>query len=673
MCSSFLSPPSSLAYQKLSEALDLIAKAHAEDTPIVERLLYECIEHARQHAEEDDKNSSIILSTASTFMAHLQEAKDDDRRCPRRTLYEQAMRAWPGNPEAAFALASIVKAEARTKEDLSAVEALLRVASGEGENEEDEENAEEEETGKVDDDDQGQRIEDREDEDGGNEEAKPSTQIIAGVVAEDGSSIEGDAEEEEGQQLEKEQDKMSQHYRRQAQEALALLWLQQDGRHPCADALLRRLGFSHRLAAQVLGYALPSMSPCSLPPAATPYLRVYDDVLPLPALGVLQRLFAPSAAFWEDHGYFRREQAYFSYLLPLPPAASRTASSELDVPSPLSIARLNPLSSVSTTATTTCCLLQSTPVSPSSSFSVTATPVWPSRTAIETIIERHLLPLAKHAYPHLFFDASGPLPTLTAEWWAHCRRHAEGHQLHFDSLDEGKGYVRHPLISCVVYLSEIQGLGGPTLVTDQTLTGGRLATQGWLCHGKVNRVCLFEGRHLHGVLPGRGVPPQEGEVEGKEERRRITFMVGFWKGELPARPAAPPQGRRRRKKIKTVGSERGKAATTVAAGEKEEEEEAEEEEDEEERARPRANMSIPAPPFSDEAPCPRWLQAAMEAGKEVEEGVKVGAMTPELATGGLAVLDRIWERVDAGEKEGGREGEGKEEPPPSYQSCFQGF
>jgi len=471
MCSSFLSPPSSLAYQKLSEALDLIAKAHAEDTPIVERLLYECIEHARQHAEEDEKNSSIILSTASTFMAHLQEAKDDDRRCPRRTLYEQAMRAWPGNPEAAFALASIVKAEARTKEDLSAVEALLRVASGEGENEEDEENAEEEETGKVDDDDQGQRIEDREDEDGGNEEAKPSTQIIAGVVAEDGSSIEGDAEEEEGQQLEKEQDKMSQHYRRQAQEALALLWLQQDGRHPCADALLRRLGFSHRLAAQVLGYALPSMSPCSLPLAATPYLRVYDDVLPLPALGVLQRLFAPSAAFWEDHGYFRREQAYFSYLLPLPPAASQTASSELDVPSPSSIARLNPPSSFSTTATTTCCLLQSTPVSPSSSFSVTATPAWPSRTAIETIIERHLLPLAKHAYPHLFFDASGPLPTLTAEWWAHCRRHAEGHQLHFDSLDEGKGYVRHPLISCVVYLSQTQGLGGPTLVTDQVMRG----------------------------------------------------------------------------------------------------------------------------------------------------------------------------------------------------------
>ncbi len=143
-------------------------------------------------------------------------------------------------------------------------------------------------------------------------------------------------------------------------------------------------------------------------------------------------------------------------------------------------------------------------------------------------------------------------------------------------------------------------------------------------------------------------------------------MVGFWKGEVPARPAAPPQGRRmRQRKIKLCENEE--------AEEEEEEEEEEGEEEEEERERPGANMSIPAPPFSEEAPCPRWLQAAMEAGKEVEEGVKVGAMTPELATGGLAVLDRIWERVDAGEKEGGREGEGKEGPPPSYQSCFQGF
>jgi len=55
-----------------------------------------------------------------------------------------------------------------------------------------------------------------------------------------------------------------------------------------------------------------------------------------------------------------------------------------------------------------------------------------------------------------------------AEWWAHCRPHASGHQLHFDSEDEGRGTVRHPVVSTVLYLT--QGVGGPTLVTDGPVT-----------------------------------------------------------------------------------------------------------------------------------------------------------------------------------------------------------
>lgn len=42
------------------------------------------------------------------------------------------------------------------------------------------------------------------------------------------------------------------------------------------------------------------------------------------------------------------------------------------------------------------------------------------------------------------------------EWWAHCRGHSSGHQLHFDSDDEGAGGVRNPLVSTVLYLT-----GGP--------------------------------------------------------------------------------------------------------------------------------------------------------------------------------------------------------------------
>lgn len=94
-----------------------------------------------------------------------------------------------------------------------------------------------------------------------------------------------------------------------------------------------------------------------------------------------------------------------------------------------------------------------------------------------------------------------------------------GHQLHFDSDDEGQGGVRHPIITAIVYLSDNtspaqhsaadapkggsskavsqEWVGGPTLMTDQTL-GGPLATQGWLAYPATNRVVFFDGRYLHG-------------------------------------------------------------------------------------------------------------------------------------------------------------------------------
>ena len=49
-------------------------------------------------------------------------------------------------------------------------------------------------------------------------------------------------------------------------------------------------------------------------------------------------------------------------------------------------------------------------------------------------------------------------------------------------------------------------VGGPTLVTTQRLTSKRLADRGWIVHPRVNRVCMFDGGVLHGVIPGRGVP-----------------------------------------------------------------------------------------------------------------------------------------------------------------------
>jgi hypothetical protein len=110
-----------------------------------------------------------------------------------------------------------------------------------------------------------------------------------------------------------------------------------------------------------------------------------------------------------------------------------------------------------------------------------------------------------------------------------------GHQLHYDSDDEGQGGVRNPSFTSVLYLApntvspcsnssssthkfapteaadssnqaeQLQQqqqdqrsfVGGPTLVTDQLL-GGPLATKGWLAYPATNRFVMFDGKYLHG-------------------------------------------------------------------------------------------------------------------------------------------------------------------------------
>ncbi len=108
-----------------------------------------------------------------------------------------------------------------------------------------------------------------------------------------------------------------------------------------------------------------------------------------------------------------------------------------------------------------------------------------------------------------------------AEWWAHCRPHNMGHQMHYDSENEGKGFVRHPIFSTVLYLSEDCHVGGPTFITNQLLSSSNLADKGWLIFPKENRMALFNASYLHGVIPGKGVTPNS-------KSRRITFMIGFW-------------------------------------------------------------------------------------------------------------------------------------------------
>lgn len=169
-----------------------------------------------------------------------------------------------------------------------------------------------------------------------------------------------------------------------------------------------------------------------------------------------------------------------------------------------------------------------------------------------------------------------------------------GHQLHFDSDDEGQGGVRHPIITAIVYLSDntspaqrqpgcrdsnsaagagldsgtVSGcccgacgaeqagscgcvqqewVGGPTVMTDQVL-GGPLATQGWLAHPATNRVVFFDGRYLHGerAVLGRGcwvaaarrlALRTHGECD-----QGMCWAAGA--GVVPGRGSAPSDGRR---------------------------------------------------------------------------------------------------------------------------------
>jgi hypothetical protein len=106
----------------------------------------------------------------------------------------------------------------------------------------------------------------------------------------------------------------------------------------------------------------------------------------------------------------------------------------------------------------------------------------------------------------------------SCELWAHNRPHATGHQFHWDSDNEGCGAVRHPIVSAILYLSST---GGPTIVTHQRRASRHVATYGYACLPHVNRCLAFDGRLLHGVIPGHN--------GSDSQQRRVSVMLAFWK------------------------------------------------------------------------------------------------------------------------------------------------
>jgi hypothetical protein len=265
---------------------------------------------------------------------------------------------------------------------------------------------------------------------------------------------------------------------------LALLHAQL-GEDEEAENLLVELGFRYRLSPSVLCPRLNSLqaSPSSMGMITNhpSYAVAYDGIIPKTLLSALQTAFDPSSSFWIEHGYPTSE--FFSYNI--------RASDD--------------------------------------------------NTLIGQLA-KYLSPVVKATFPEKFASVA----VESVEWWAHVRDESSGyaHQMHFDldeqSLRDG-GSVRnnqnslHPLVSSVLYLSDYGADStAPTFVTNQTLDEGSVATEGIFCLPKENRLLLFAGELLHGVVPYLPLKAKEGV-----SCHRITLMLGFWGKHFESKPSPP--------------------------------------------------------------------------------------------------------------------------------------
>jgi len=269
----------------------------------------------------------------------------------------------------------------------------------------------------------------------------------------------------------------------QANDALTLLCIQISNSNPKeVNNLLRDGGYVARLSKDVLRYKLPSEITRTLTAAAATVTEqdgnhnnnntsassvacpchVYDDALPTKDLNVLMKALCPEdSSYWKDHAYsVYPPTPYFSYAFDLRDET------------------LNQLGALG----------------------------------------EHVKNVRRLS-SGIFDEFTDEAAAQYAEIWAHHRPHCSGHQLHFDSDNEGRGEVKHPLVSSIIYLSD-EGCGGPSLMTDQRLGDNELAQNGWLAYPKKNRLVVFDGSVLHGVIPGRGFVGH---------RKRVTLMVALWK------------------------------------------------------------------------------------------------------------------------------------------------
>jgi len=248
-----------------------------------------------------------------------------------------------------------------------------------------------------------------------------------------------------------------------ASDKLALLLCQQGRSHETKRGL-EMLGYKCRLSDAVLNYTYPVQPMHRKAGKGCPCV-ILDDFLSKLQLKLLQKIFSNTeSSYWLDHNYsIEPPSPYFSYAFSLEHVEEYGLLGDL----------------------------------------------------VQRILQ---LPEVKEKFPAV-------KEAKYAEMWAHNRPHASGHQLHFDSDDEGRGdVIKNPIISTVIYLSD--DCGGPSLVTNQPFSSGpsemTLATHGWLSYPQRGRLVAFDGKLLHGVIPGKG-------TAASLESRRVTLMIALWK------------------------------------------------------------------------------------------------------------------------------------------------
>jgi hypothetical protein len=228
---------------------------------------------------------------------------------------------------------------------------------------------------------------------------------------------------------------------------LALLYCQL-GNGSLADEFLSRLGIGYRLSCDIFAPKLSSKNAIS----ACPFATAFDNILPPELLASISEAFSPTSIFWTAHSYPTPQ--FFSYNVPLN-----------GIPASL----------------------------------------------ISQLVG-YLLPFVNRAFPKKAISKR----VKSVEWWAHMRQNTEAHQMHFDldeimllnqratsSTKKASKIVPttnlHPLVSAVLYLNP--GSAFPTVVTNQILQRESMATEAWICQPAANRLLLFDGSLLHGVVP----------------------------------------------------------------------------------------------------------------------------------------------------------------------------